>query len=695
MPRRIRRIAALQDYSNRPWQLKDCIPEVAAAGYDMVMLAAFFGDEPYLEDLCEEAGRHGLDVMAFTGFQKYNEAWLKAHPDQVIVFNADADAVDQDHLGLLWGCPFNPDFQQKYFDFLEFLGRIPNMAEVLINDEAFIGDAPDHLACYCAHCRADWRREFGSDMPRPPFPDTEQRAAFIKWRFRRWNEAHGKMQAVLNRHHPVKAIFQASPYCCLEANPWVTGVDLSGMIEAIDGVMTDPYYTFHLAWGAGPYHPLEIYLSEVSRYLYGLAGDGKTLELCVQGFSHPTFVRPLDRRDGWWSRVIPLALGIDGIMAYTYRLQRVSPVLETYEASFRLDSWFAGVKPLDYVAVVDSVETQAFHLDAHLAADRGDATWHYGYLMKVGEVMRHHGYAYVYLPGRKLESEDLTRWPVIALPGVSCLSRAARERLQAYVQDGGILVAFGETATRDENGRPLRDDFLAEVFGVTALKAVDEARELTACAGGEWAFSAIEWPDEITAGYMGGAMMPVAMLTHSVEVETAPAIECVAAFRDGAAPAVTINDCGQGKGVFCAGVPTRTVQHPRFELPVLNFVGQIVGTIVERLAGGRNPLRVTGFPPVSPIHRVRPVDHRRIPTVEVFPCLGENSAVMVVASYFMEEFDFSIQADIPPGKRLKEARELLADRIVDDLRIAGGVVEIPVHIGCDDFLKVYALVWEE
>ncbi len=688
--RNIKRIAFLQEYVNRPWTLKEYMPEISAKGYRAIGISVDMGQENFFSELARKAEKFDLEVMAFTGFMKYDEAYLKEHPDQLLVCNTDLTAKDQDRLGIMWGCPFNPDFQKRYFNFLETLGKIPNLTEVWVNDEAYIGFSANQLACYCSFCQAEWKKEFNFPMPVPPFKDIKEKSNIIHWRFRRWNDVHGRMKHSLNRHHPIRTVFLTSPGCTLDSNPWVSGVDLSSMIEKIDGVMTDPYYTYHLAWGAGPYLPREVYLSENCRFLRGLAGSEKSAEICTQGFSHPLFTRPLDRNDGWWAGVIPPALGIDAVTSYTYPLQKVSLMQETYEKSFRLDEFFAQTRPLDFAAVIDSLETQCFHIDI----DHGEKSWHHSYLIPAGEVFRDHGLPYVYLPSRKLTTENLNRWPVITLPGVSCLDLKARNNLREYVRQGGLLISFGETATRNEIGEPADVSFLSEVLGIKSLVPQDNSRELTPCGDG-WGFSKLNWPDEITRNYKDGKINPLLVLHKTVNVEANPQSEIPAVFSGSPYPAVVINSFGKGKTVFVCGLPSRNYTNPVYKCPVLNFAGQALANIITILTENKMPIRVVNYPPDVPIKKVRPLDSRWVPTAEFFPCVGENLYLATVASYFKEPMEFQIQVTLPAGKRCLEIRELTGNQEIQGNKISKTVIGIPVRFSFDDGLKVFAFFFEQ
>ncbi|MCK4623776.1 MAG: beta-galactosidase trimerization domain-containing protein [Phycisphaerae bacterium] len=683
--RTIRRIAFLQEYSNRPLTLKEIIPEVAAKGYTAAAFAARIGRELFAE-LAEEAERFGLEAMAFTGFMKYQEAYLKDHPDQRMILNTDEHAKDQDKLDINWGCPFNPAFQQRHLDFLRTLGRIPNLTEVWINDEALLGLQSDQLGCYCKVCREAWRGEFGGDIPMPPFADPETKRQFILWRIRRWNDVHAMMKSVLNEHHNVRAVHLTTPSCCTSINPWVTAVDLASMVEGIDGIMTDPYYTFHEI----DFRPQEVYLSECCRILRGLCGPGKKAEICAQGFSMATFNRPLDERDGWWAGIVPAALGLDGITAFTYLLQQISPMLETYEKSFSLDEYFSQTAPADFVGIVNSLETQCFDIDS----DSGTDSWLWSRMFTLGAVARHNALPYGYLPSSRLTEDDLRRFPVVILPNVSCLSVAARDSLRDYVRSGGVLVACGETATRDETGKPLDDTFLQDIFGVKSLTPLESSAQF-APVGDHPALASLPWPDETTAEFWGGVHRPAMGLDYIVRVDPGDEAEILAAFAEDSSaanhPAVMTRSLGEGTAIFLAGIPTRNYYRPEFRMAVLNLAGRALGRLILDTAEDKLPIRVKGFPPVVPMNLIRPIDPRLMPTAEFMPCIGEDLYLAVVTSYFKEPMQFQIEVEPPAGKKCVKIRELIGDQPIEDFKkISGNRIEIDVNFSFDDCVRIFA-----
>ena len=65
----------------------------------------------------------------------------------------------------------------------------------------------------------------------------------------------------------------------------------------------------------------------------------------------------------------------------------------------------------------------------------------------------------------QLTKEYLRRFRVLILPNVSCLGRQAAAAAAAFVKNGGILIATGDTSLFDADGKQQADFQLAAVFG--------------------------------------------------------------------------------------------------------------------------------------------------------------------------------------------------------------------------------------
>jgi hypothetical protein len=65
-----------------------------------------------------------------------------------------------------------------------------------------------------------------------------------------------------------------------------------------------------------------------------------------------------------------------------------------------------------------------------------------------------------------LEPENLERFKLLILPGISALSDEQCEKIRQFIKRGGSIVATFETSLCDETGRKRKDFGLADLFGV-------------------------------------------------------------------------------------------------------------------------------------------------------------------------------------------------------------------------------------
>jgi len=686
--RRITRIALVQDYENRPEKLLGLLEEVAAKGYDGVDTWMSAMEVGVIQAFCRRARDLGLSVGVATGYMIGQYKHIAEHPEQRFV--EAAPGVDVDGLGTeAWGCPFNPDFKERYFEQLRQIASLPAIARILVNDEASMSNG-----CYCDLCLAEYDRAFGGEMPRLIEPkqedwQDERWRTFIKWRIERWNAVHGEMAAVIHAVDPnILVGFQTSPSVDMWRNPWSSAVDLHGMAKKLDLISVDPYYTSHRPLG---FMPLETYLSEWCRFLKGIVPKGKLVEIIVQGFSHPNFTRPLNEADGIWSALIPPACGADIVMPYSYTLQRCSPVQEPYERCFEFDAYFERAEPIKHAAIVHGIQSEIYaHPLPRDIMDSYDGTR----LLPISESLRHHGIPYGYLPDAGLyDSDVLAEYRVIILGQIDCLSEDQAAGIHTYVANGGNLVIVGNLGCCNEIGSPRDKSLLQQLTDIRIVRQTLEERSVTFRDGLAMA-DRIPRIEEPAVDYLDGSMRPVCRLRHCVDVEAPSDGDILARFADddgNAAdePAVISLQRG-GHIVWFAGFPSRNTIHPRFSSEVRNTTHHWFAALVEWAAGKPPALRVEGWPPKVPIQELRPVDRRHMSTFEFFPLAGDDLFLGLVTSYFREPTTFPIVLDVPAGKELRAVKELLRDEALP-FTGDGATARISVELDFNTPAKLFLL----
>ncbi|MDD3925231.1 MAG: hypothetical protein PHT33_01075 [bacterium] len=680
--RKISRVALLQDYTGYPEKLLSELEEVAGKGYDTVCFYARIEEMDVFRKLCEKASSMGLSVSAFTAYMKYQEKYLSEHPEQRLV--SAREMKDQDGLSTSsWGCPFNADFKERYFNFLREVAVCPGIIRIWLNDEASLPGS----GCHCRNCRQAYSMDIGAEMPLVVEPEAGdwqdiKWRNYLKWNIGRWNAIHAEMVQVVHKINPeIKAIFQASPASDIWHNPWKSCVDLAGMAKQLDGLCTDPYYTFHKA----PFFtPAETYLSEWSRFLVGMVPADGVVEIVPQGFSFSTFTRPLGVEDGLWSAIIPPACGVNIITPYTYTLQRCSPVQEAYESCFKMDRYFEKVFPLKYAAIVHGAGTEIYLRP--IPADVPDS-YDGVRVLPLAQALRHRGIPYGYLPDICLSDDAaLSDYRVVILPEVDCLSSAMEDGIRRFNASNGNIVILGQLGIADEtgsrHGRSLLEGLsgirvLAETGDTRRFRIKDDYRKIDA-------FQHID--EDIVEKYSGGVYRPLYTLNCCVDAEVPSDAEIIAEFVDEYSvptgnPAIVSLKCG-GNILWFAGFPSHISFNGRYGLPVRNLSHLLFAALIEDVAGVLPSLRVEGWPPDVPMKNIWPLSHYHMSTFEFFPLSGEDHFIGVVASYFKEPTSFPMVLDLPPGRDLIEVKELISNRSIP-FEKSDGKVRVQVDMKFD------------
>ena len=128
-----------------------------------------------------------------------------------------------------------------------------------------------------------------------------------------------------------------------------------------------------------------------------------------------------------------------------------------------------GGETVKYAALVVSQQTRDFHADP-------DAMWRciegFHEIHNAGHLLTD------VIFDDSLTTEGLAPYPVVLLPGVSCLSDAQCECLRQYVRNGGTLLAALDTSLYDEWGNRRPDFALADLFGVEYVSPGSDAAQV-------------------------------------------------------------------------------------------------------------------------------------------------------------------------------------------------------------------------
>ena len=680
--RTIHRVALIHPWHNV--NVPETLDEIKELKYEIAGFFPRIGEEEKLRLFCEEATKRNLRVYVYTGFMKYQEEYLSNHPDQTMVLVNPSEDISSH--SIMWGCPFNPVFKERYFSFLRKIATYPGIVAIGVNDEAFLG-YDRKIGCYCHVCRSDFERDSGEKMPEIPDWSNPLWKRFLSWRFKRWNDVHGEMKRIINSVNPnIRTVFMTSPHAGFAGeNSWVTGIELAGMAEQIDGIESDPYYTFHAL--ALTFHPHEVYLSEWCRFLAGIMPEGKDAEIIVQAFSHPVFRRPLGKEDGYWSAVIPAACGVNWIAPFTYYLQKISPSFETYHKCMNFDRYFSKCTPLRYAGIVHGFNSEVYRFPF---PTQGNESYIVSRTLACAESLRHTGLPYSYIPDNYL-GEKIEKYRVVILPDISFISEKQIINLIQYHENGGNIVVCGEMGLINPENSLFDSWILAELCGVEIGKEMEKEKTFTLEKYPEICDEIIndirKSVDEKRKICVQETMMPQFSLKYTRQVKSIKNGNIIARFCDGS-PAIIVREKQHRKGrlVYFAGIPSRVSLKPQYKTSVRNFAHILFAQLVEWAAGEKAEMFVDDWTRNIPMEKKRPFDPRFLPSFEFFPLIGEKIAMGVIASYFKEPSCFRMF--IKKKQKLLHVKELIGKKKIEFFEEKDHYF-INVRLGFDDALKIY------
>ncbi len=652
--RDIRRLAHLHIPGD--WEPEEIVPEVRKLGFtDLYFFVNKVESGVDIGGLrlstAMEVGRlaekEGMGVLVNTGYMKYHEQVVLAHPERRMVLRDDGTvdrngetrpgqaptpltSVEGRIRNVNWLCPFNEANKRQYKDELRLLAGIPALRFVYLNDEGFLG-AYGEMACYCESCRGRFVEYFGEEPPtRIDWKDPLWRN-WIKWRFEQWTAVHADFREAVRDVRPELGVGMAT--ACTELmgiRPWASAVDLGAMSRVLDSMNTGIYHgstrgTHHFA------PRFTIVLDMASIFIGAL--QGKPLRLAVQAFCPGTSLE-MTRKDGQWIGILPYAVGAEYVSPWCYETLRASPAqYEGYMETLRLDPYLKETEPEFACSLFHSLQSEVWRYH--------DVDYDAMAIHPFAQMLRDEGLPYAFVWDSRLDETDLTRNAPLVMPHVCCLSASQRSRLTSYIEDGGAILAIADLGLLDGEGRTVAEG-LSSRWGVALsgdrLEGQYRLSFTDACPLRENIEAPVVVENPYEVGHVEGEVWATLVDAQG---------------RDTGAPGLVSSRVGEGRFVYLAGDPVLHHREPGYEplVKLPNHTRRLVGNVIRFLACRPAGIEVEDFPPVTAYQRLRAWDRRGINTFQFFPQVGPRYAIAIVASYVGAEATVSIRFRIPEGKR--------------------------------------------
>jgi type 1 glutamine amidotransferase len=525
-----------------------------------------------LDEEIAEYKRLGVRILAVYPPTLQGEVY-EAHPEwrRIATDTREIPSVDMEkfgHGGML--CPLGP-----YGDF--FIAVLEEILTKHPDVDAFSFDGLHHGGgCWCAHCRENYRADSGADIPPANLDDPAFRR-YQAWADARMENLVARAQERLKRIKPEVALVT-----------WTTNGGRFGHFLSLPRNMPA---RMNLQFDAPDQ---ELWLDESNRGntilpAFGVAYAWATTNHRV-AFSEPYLMshgNPYGKDSFPGHEILRrmmlcLTHGCGASVAVSQPPRMQQDLYTALDAVRERREWLVGVEPEPWGALVMSDATKAFYgRSAGLVEDR--------YLANVVGSFR--AVTEEHLPVTvvedwQLEPEFLARQKVLILPNTACLDDTHVAAIDAWVRDGGGLVASLDASLCDATGDTRGN------FALAAILGVDHKGPATSASGQAAADLDVNFAKSLPADWHekrkgvfqwrfipGGFFLecpkiaawvgtdPVTFKGPAVRVEPRAGTEILATIQPegggGPLPAVTARRHGRGRVVFlAAGVDAAYWQYP-------------------------------------------------------------------------------------------------------------------------------------
>ncbi|MGK9051955.1 hypothetical protein [Neorhizobium petrolearium] len=391
--------------------------------------------DDFLGDFLKAAKAEDIRVLVRMDISKGREGMEDKHPDW---FVRRPDGA----VSCVWAmpqiCATGPFWQTEVFSILdEILGRYPAA-------DGFFFNYLHVPRCHCERCRGIVEVATGKPVPQPD----RREPAYEAWRQGFLADYMGRIRRHVQGRNPGAAIV---PYHHVH-----DGWDIRRMAEVSDIIGSqvsnpvmpnpiDPQPIWNL-WAAEEaltaralkpgQPPLLIQTtSEVFASRQSAMPEARLVHNLIQTAAHGASTAP----------------AVNGLLSDEDA--RFVPGLRKFGAYIEKNArWYEGLASLARIAVLRSEDSRLWGEDAGRMAGAPDGSGHVAEFRGICEMLSdlRHPFDIVVSPG--LELADLERFDLVLLPAASCLSDADAAIIDAYVEQGGKIIATADLAAANETG---------------------------------------------------------------------------------------------------------------------------------------------------------------------------------------------------------------------------------------------------
>ncbi|MGC9003929.1 MAG: beta-galactosidase trimerization domain-containing protein [bacterium] len=356
-------------------------------------------------------------------------------------------------------CPNNPGHQEAYLQHVRDILTKTSVDGLMSDDVEYL---EDYYSCACPFCKAKFKKETGIELPPADdkgFWGNYQNAAFRKWlRFRQKSvgDHYERLRELRDKLKPSLPLLacQADPTGLLIALQWALPVE-----EIARGADI----LFYEACGSPFWRVYFPGWKEIASNILFLKGLGERLNMPVLVLFYP-------QQEEEWFFCWSLAKSF-GANVWFSPSKAVKDYIKWEENHPYL---FYNSTPMANIAILFSRNTRDLYVKNSLFLREWEG-W--------CSALLENSIPFRVITDDDINLERLSRYQLLILPDIACLSDKQVSVIKEFVRKGGKLVATGETSLYDETGERREDFALREIFGLSH-KAIDQLKNGFAIVNG-------------------------------------------------------------------------------------------------------------------------------------------------------------------------------------------------------------------
>jgi hypothetical protein len=407
--------------------------------------SVWLGKRDIVGEVVEGCRRMGMTILLRTDPHATYDDAAAAHPDWIACTAVDKPRRHWASPEMWVTCALGP----YNFEFMTAVHR--EIMQRYKPEGLFLNRWDGSGDCFCIHCRENFKRATGFDIPSNDDPRDRTHQAFLRWRQQRlydcidlWNgtirairpdssmipnNASGALIAQdaveLSRRAPMLVADRQARHGTIA--PWIVGKTAKEYRATLG---TKPNVSL---FGVG--------LEEPYRWKDSVQENPEIRIWVLEELAHGT--RP------WWSK-----------FAATLHDRRWLPaVADVYSWAEANDRYLMHDQPIARVAIVYS-QTTAWWYGGKDAQSKVE-----DYALGWCGALTESRIPFEMVHERMLTPENLSRFRTLILPNIACLSDAQAQQLRTFVNSGGSIIATYDTGLFREDGSQRTDFALADLFG--------------------------------------------------------------------------------------------------------------------------------------------------------------------------------------------------------------------------------------